>query len=95
MDQGIGAGVTTLPISIAQLQGMIGLHIHWHNTRYAIVEVLEDGPALIAQRIAPDAAIQGDVHGRAHRHVQSVVVISVLTPDRTLLHNDFLDIELC
>jgi hypothetical protein len=35
------------------------------------------------------------VHGRAHRHVQSVVVIPVLTPDRTLLHNDFLDIELC
>jgi hypothetical protein len=24
-----------------------------------------------------------------------VVVIPVLTPDRTLLHNDFLDIELC
>ena len=87
--------MTTLPVSIAQLQDMIGLHILWHDTRYAIVEVLEDGPALIAQCLAPDAAIQGDMHGRAHRHVQSIVVIKVLTPDRSLLHNDFLDIELC
>jgi hypothetical protein len=74
---------------------MIGLHIRWHDTRYVIVEVLEDGPALVAQRFAPDAAIQGDAHGRAHRHVQSIVVIKVLIPDRSLLHHDFLDIELC
>jgi hypothetical protein len=87
--------VTGLPISIAQLQGMIGLHILWHDTRYAIVEVLEDGPALVAQRLAPDAIIQGDAHGRAHRQVQPVITICVLTPDRSLLHNDFLDIELC
>ncbi|BBP05375.1 hypothetical protein TPL01_15500 [Sulfuriferula plumbiphila] len=84
----------TLPISLAQLQGMIGMCLRWRGVDYAVVEVLEDGPALVAQSLVPNTAIQGDVHGRARREVQQVVVIPVLNLDKTLLHPEFLEIEL-
>ncbi len=84
----------TLPISLAQLQGMIGMHLRWRAVDYAVVEVLEDGPALVVQSLTPGTAIQGDVHGRARREVQQVVVIPVLNLDKTLLHPEFLEIEL-
>mgnify|MGYP000568952745 CR=1 FL=1 len=84
----------TLPISLAQLQGMIGMHLRWRAVDYAVVEVLEDGPALVAQSLAANTTIQGDMHGRARREVQQVVVIPVLNLDKTLLHPEFLEIEL-
>jgi len=83
-----------LPISLSQLQGMIGMYLRWRGVDYAVVEVLEDGPALVAQSLAASTAIQGDVHGRARREVQQVVIIPVLSPDKTLLHSEFLEIEL-
>ncbi len=83
-----------LPISLAQLQGMIGLRLRWRDLDYEIVEVLEDGPSLVAQSFAASIAIQSDVHGRARREVQQVVVIPVLNSDKTLLHPEFLEIEL-
>ncbi|MHB1246066.1 MAG: hypothetical protein ACYCY1_02250 [Sulfuriferula sp.] len=83
-----------LPISLAQLQGMIGMRLRWRDDDYDIVEVLEDGPSLVAQSAATDTSIQSDVHGRARREVQHVVVIPVLNSDRTLLHPEFLEIEL-
>lgn len=83
-----------LPISLAQLQGMIGLSLRWRDLDYEIVEVLEDGPSLVAQSIAANTAIQSDVHGRARREVQQVVIIPVLNSDKTLLHPEFLEIEL-
>lgn len=43
----------TLPISLVQLQGMIGMGLRWRNVNYAVVEVLEDGPALVVQSLAP------------------------------------------
>ncbi len=84
----------TLPISLAQLQGMIGLRLRWRDLDYEIVEVLEDGPSLVAQSFTTSTAIQSDVHGRARREVQQVVVIPVLNSDKTLLHPEFLEIEL-
>ncbi|MHB1175080.1 MAG: hypothetical protein ACYCZJ_08150 [Sulfuriferula sp.] len=83
-----------LPISLAQLQGMIGMRLRWRDLDYEIVEVLEDGPSLVAQSFAASTAIQSDVHGRARREVQQVVVIPVLNSDKTLLHPEFLEIEL-
>lgn len=83
-----------LPISLAQLQGMIDLHLRWRDMDYAVVEVLEDGPSLVVQSLAPGTTIQADVHGRARREVQRMVVIPVLNLDKTLLHPEFLEIEL-
>ncbi|MES2365486.1 MAG: hypothetical protein V4563_06310 [Pseudomonadota bacterium] len=83
-----------LPISLTQLQGMIGMRLRWRDDDYDIVEVLEDGPSLVAQSATTDTSIQGDVHGRARREVQQVVVIPVLNANKTLLHPEFLEIEL-
>lgn len=81
-------------ISLMQLQGMIGMQLRWRGTDYTVVEVLEDGPSLVAQSLAQSSAIQSDAHGRARREVQQVKVIPVLNPAKTLLHPDFLEIEL-
>ncbi len=83
-----------LPISLAQLQGMIGTRLRWRDEDYNVVEVLEDGPSLVAQSTTTGTRIQSDVHGRARREVQQVVIIPVLTTDKTLLHPEFLEIEL-
>lgn len=84
----------SLPISLAQLQHMIGMRLRWRGVDFAVVEVLEDGPALVAQSMAPDSTIQSDVHGRARREISEVKVIPVLNHDKTLLHPEFLEIEL-
>lgn len=85
----------TLPITLTQLRGMIGLTFRWHGGCYVVIEMLEDGPSLVAQSVTPTSSIQGDVHGRARREVRDVLVIPVLAADKSLLHPDFLDIDLC
>ncbi|ARU30916.1 hypothetical protein CAP31_03965 [Sulfuriferula sp. AH1] len=81
------------PISLDELHEIIGLNFIWKNDRYIAIEIIDQPPALIAQKCHPDHAIQSDVHGRAHREVSTTISIPVLVEDGSRLHPEFLLIK--
>ncbi len=83
------------PISLEQLQQMIGLNFVWKGENYIAIEIITQPLALIAQKAMPEQGIQTDVHGRAHKKVSSgIISIPVLTQDGSKLHPEFLLIKL-
>ncbi len=81
------------PLSLDELHEIIGLNFIWKNDRYIAVEIIDQPPALIAQKCQPDHAIQNDVHGRAHREVSTTISIPILAVDGSRLHPEFLLIK--
>ena len=80
-------------ISIEQLRGMIGVHVHHEGVRCEVVEVLEDGPTLILASIGEDT-IQSDQFGSPSRRVPQTYTVPVVASDDTGLHPAFLALEL-
>lgn len=78
---------------LIQLHKMIGAKVFFRNATHTVVEIVDDIPAIIMQRDNPASTIQADVHGRARKHTNEVIMIHVLNTDRTNLHEDFLDIS--
>ncbi len=70
-------GDKTLDIDIDKIRGLIGRHVIYNNTRYVVVEVLEDSPALVLE--AHETVIQADQHGEAHRRVPNTETVPVLS----------------
>jgi hypothetical protein len=84
----------TVPIPLETLRQMIGLSVVLRGHTYAVIEVLDQLPALVLQ--ADDAAltIQADLHGHARRHVTRNTIIPVYAADGGSLHEDFLELDL-
>ena len=82
------------PCSLAQLRGLIGLHVNYNGTRCQIIEVLEDEFALILQDCEKHTMIQPDQLGEANRRVPSTFTIPVMSGDKTELNPVFLDLNL-
>ncbi len=86
--------MNTLDISLEQLRGMIGLRVIHLGSHCQVVEVLEDGPALVLLDLEEShSTIQADQHGEAHRRVPVTYTIPVLNPDATGFSADFLALE--
>lgn len=64
--------MTSTPPSIAQLRRLIGQTVTLENQSCQIVEVLEDGPALVVECVEGGGRIQanqfGDGNRRVHQH---------------------------
>jgi hypothetical protein len=75
--------------SLAELENSIGLTFTWKNTRYTVIEIIDQPATLIAQKTATEQSIQNDVHGRAHRAVRITISIPIFTADGTQLHPEF------
>lgn len=89
-----------ITLSIAQLRCLIGSRVSYEGAVCEIIEVLEDGPALILQYVEDDAAsqdahvvIQPDQHGEAHRRVPTIVTVPILSPDGRHYHPAFLQLD--
>ncbi len=79
------------PIDPAALHALIGRQFSWKGERYTAIEILSQPLALVAQNLLADPHIQTDVHGRAHRVIQTdIISIPVLNHDGTQLHPEFL-----
>ncbi len=86
--------MNTLDISLQQLRGMIGLRVLHLGSPCQVVEVLEDGPALVLLDLEEShSTIQADQHGEAHRRVRVTYTIPVLNPGATGFSADFLALE--
>ena len=83
-----------IEISTEQIRGMIGLQVKYHDTFCRVVEILDDGPAIILEDMESQRnSIQADQHGEAHRRVPQTYTITVLSPDKMEFSAIFLSLE--
>jgi hypothetical protein len=86
--------MSELAITVEQLRGMIGLEVHYRGMYHLVIEVLEDGPALVLEERGTEPGIQPSLLGVATRRVPQTHTVPVLSDDRLQLHAEFLAIEL-
>jgi len=65
-------------ISLQRLRDLIGVRARCHNCDCVVIEVLEDGPALVLENCAGETVIQPDQQGSAKRRVPQRFTISVM-----------------
>lgn len=82
------------PLTMEQLRCLIGSRVQYEDTLCEVIEVLEDGPALILQYIEEHVVIQADQHGEAHRRVPTTVTVPILNSDGHHFHPTFLHLNL-
>ena len=84
-----------LRLNVDQLRSMIGLKVRYHGNLCQVVEVLEDGPALVLmdQRKPLPRSIQADQHGEAHRRVPQTHTITIFGDDGEEFNVEFLALE--
>lgn len=83
-----------ISITLKQLRGMIGLHVVHNGIPCQIIEVLEDGPAIVLQSHSHDRPVQSNQHGEGNRRVSETFTIPVLTRDKREIHPQYLALEL-
>lgn len=81
-------------IAFTDLRKLLGRRVQWDGVECEIVEILEDGPALILQECNDHHAIQADQHGDAHRHAPVMHSVAVLNAEKTNYDLGFLQLNL-
>lgn len=81
-------------LTIDQLRGMLGLRVRYRGTIYSVLEVIEDGPALVMEPEVAVSSIQTDAYGNARRQARALLTVPVLSADRREIHPEFLAIDL-
>jgi hypothetical protein len=88
--------MTTIPEGappLDALRDMIGLRVLHGGRTCEVIEVLEEGPALVLQCCDQDSVIQADQYGEAHRRAPETHVVSVLDPRRAGPAPEFLALQ--
>jgi len=81
-------------LTIEQLRSLIGLRMHHQGELCQVIEVLENGPAIVLQSLGPRPGIQPNQHGDPTRLAPITYTIPVLNHDRSELHPDYLALDL-
>ena len=81
-------------VTLEQLRALIGRRVRHQNIECQIIEILEDGPALVLQDYERHTVIQGDQHGKAHRRVAPIFIIPLHDEITGELHPDFVSLNL-
>lgn len=79
---------------IEQLRGMIGMTVSYRGIVCCVIEVLEDGPALVLLDHERGITLQSDQFGEPGRQVPETYVVPVWEHGGDELHDDFLALEL-
>lgn len=83
-----------LDFSLAQLRGLIGQRVMHRGIACSVIEVLEDGPALVLRDLEGNTAIQDNQYGDPRRRVGRTYTVPVLDEAGSALHAEFLQLEL-
>lgn len=83
-----------ITLTMEQLRRLIGSRVKYDDSLCEVIEILEDGPALILQYIEEHMVIQADQHGEAHRRVPTTVTVPILNADGHHFHPSFLHLNL-
>lgn len=86
--------VDEIILTLEQLRSLIGLRMYHQNVLCKVIEVLEDGPCIVLQSLETMQNIQPNLHGDATRRAPTTYTISVLNPEKTELHSDYLALNL-
>jgi len=62
---------------VDHLRELIGSNVRHHGIKFVIIEILEDGPALVLQDCEHHTTIQADQHGEAHRRVPKTRTVTI------------------
>lgn len=62
---------------VDHLRNLIGTRARYHGDLFEIIEILEDGPALVLQNCDEHTTIQADQLGEAHRRVPQTMTLSI------------------
>ena len=81
-------------IRAENLSELIGLKVKHQGSYWEIIEILEDGPALVLRDCEMHTVIQADQHGEAHRRVPSTVTIPLFEQDGNELNPALLNLDL-
>lgn len=82
-------------ISIDELRGLVGNHVEYQGHTCRVVEILDDGPALVLQdEQEPGPEFQSDQFGGPRRRVPRTYTVPVLTEDGNQFHSEFLEMVL-
>lgn len=81
-------------INVDKLRNLIGHELEFDGAACQVIEILEDGPALILQQHHQHSTIQADQHGEAHRRVPGTITVQVYDPDGISLNSDFSSLNL-
>ena len=74
------------------LRAWLGREVNWRGQRYRVVELLEDGPALVLESAGATHHIQPDAHGRPRREARDTLAIPAWDAVRQEPHADFLEL---
>lgn len=81
-------------IQVEYLRDLIGLKVRHQGSRWEIIEILEDGPAIVLRDCEMHTVIQPDQHGEAHRRVPTTTTIPLFDPDSNELNPALLNLDL-
>ncbi len=81
-------------IHVEYLRELIGLKVRHQGSQWEIIEILEDGPALVLRDCEMHTVIQPDQHGEAHRRVPTTTTIPLFDPDSNELSPSLLSLDL-
>ena len=63
--------------NVSHLRDLIGSRARYLGAIYEIIEILEDGPALVLQNCDEHTTIQADQLGEAHRRVPQTMTLPI------------------
>jgi hypothetical protein len=67
-------------IDLSQLRALIGREVEFRGCSCTVIEVLEDGPALVLRANGGTAVIQSNLHGEPRRRVPETHTVSLAGP---------------
>jgi len=82
-----------IQLDTEQMRSMIGLRVKYHEVYCQVIEIIEDGPAIVLEDLEMHTSIQADQHGEAHRKVPKTYTITILSKDRYEFSPAFLALE--
>lgn len=83
----------SVAIEMGCLRGLIGSDVRHEGLPCRVIEVLEDGPALVLQDLS-HSSLQADRFGDPRRRVPDTYVVPVLDTDSGGMHPAYLALEL-
>lgn len=81
-------------VSLDQLRTFIGHRVRHEGVECQIIEILEDGPALVLQDCEQHTVIQADQHGEAHRRVAPTFIVPLTGDESGELNPAFVSLRL-
>jgi len=68
------------------LKRLLGQTLTYQGTMHQVIDILDEGPAVVLQEYSARRTIQANQHGEAHRWVPQTVTVAVLNVRRDALN---------